>query len=117
MGNNLIKLRKARKIKVSELAEKIDITAVYYYELERGDKRLNEDLLRKFAKLYNVTTDYILGIVDEPDLILVKRDNLPTDIKEYYDSLIILKDAYESGLTKEQLIELIEMGKKLMKSS
>lgn len=64
--NNLKKLRLENKMTGVQIAEAVNITAQYYYELERGDKRLNEDLIRKFAEFYGVTTDYILGI-ETPD--------------------------------------------------
>ena len=38
-----------------DVAEAINITPQYYYELEKGEKRLNEDLLRKLAEYFNTT--------------------------------------------------------------
>jgi transcriptional regulator with XRE-family HTH domain len=65
--NRLKELRDKKNIKGPEIAKVLNITPQYYYELEKGEKRLNETLLRKFAEFYNVTTDYILKIDNNND--------------------------------------------------
>ena len=50
-----------------QVAEAANITPQYYYELERGDKRLNEDLIRRFADIFGCTTDHILSRTDVPE--------------------------------------------------
>jgi len=61
-NNRLKELRNKKKIKGPEIARILNITPQYYYELEKGEKRLNETLLRKLSEFYKVPTDYILGI-------------------------------------------------------
>lgn len=75
--NNLKKLRLAKKLSGVEVAGAVSITPQYFYELERGDKRLNEDLIRKLAEYFDCTTDYLLGksIVRNPvDTIAAHHD-------------------------------------------
>ncbi len=57
-----------------DVAEAINITPQYYYELEKGEKRLNEDLLRKLAEHFNTTTDYLLGRCNNPHPVEDKVD-------------------------------------------
>lgn len=64
--NNLRKLRDTHKMSGVQVAEAANITPQYYYELERGDKRLNEDLIRRFADIFGCTTDHILSRTDDP---------------------------------------------------
>ena len=64
--NNLKKLRDTHKMSGVQVAEAANITPQYYYELERGDKRLNEDLIRRFADIFGCTTDHILSRTDDP---------------------------------------------------
>lgn len=64
--NNLRKLRDTHKLSGVQVAEAANITPQYYYELERGDKRLNEDLIRRFADIFGCTTDHILSRTDDP---------------------------------------------------
>lgn len=59
--NRLKELRKKRGIKVESLVEIIGISSVYYYDLEKGTRRLNEDIINLLADYYKVSTDYILG--------------------------------------------------------
>lgn len=60
-GNNLKLIRIGKNLKGPEIANTLGITPQYYYELERGDKRLNETLLHKLADFLGVSTDHILG--------------------------------------------------------
>lgn len=59
--NRLKELRISKKLSGTEVAEAVNITAQYYYELEKGEKRLNEDILHKLADYYATTTDFLLG--------------------------------------------------------
>lgn len=75
--NRLRELRNSKKLSGVDVAEALSITPQYYYELEKGEKRLNEDLLRKLAEYFNTTTDYILSrsIVRTPiDTIAAHHD-------------------------------------------
>jgi repressor LexA len=64
--NNLRMIRNQRNITGIEIAEALNITPTYYYELEKGQKRLNETLLHKLASYLNVSTDYLLGRANTP---------------------------------------------------
>lgn len=38
-----------------------------YSRYERGDREIPVSMVIKLAKLYNTSTDYILGLTDNPD--------------------------------------------------
>ena len=40
-----------------------------YAKIERGEVALTADVLVQLSKLYNVSTDYLLGLTDYPDRI------------------------------------------------
>ena len=40
-----------------------------YAKIERGEVALTADVLVQLSKLYNVSTDYLLGLTDCPDMI------------------------------------------------
>ena len=40
-----------------------------YAKIERGEVALTADVLVQLSKLYNVSTDYLLGLTDCPDII------------------------------------------------
>ncbi len=50
----------------AEIAEVLQITRQQYQLYESGKRQLPIDLLKIFCKYYNVTADYILGLIDEP---------------------------------------------------
>lgn len=69
-----------------DVAEVLNITPQYYYEIERGKKRLSADMLAKLAEFYDVSTDYLLGRTDDPTdymkqfhTIAAHRSDDPTD--------------------------------------
>ena len=61
-GERLKKLRKENKLTQSELAKKLHVSKsiISYYEL--GDRTPPADILVKLAYVFNVSTDYLLGI-------------------------------------------------------
>ncbi|MFS9172539.1 helix-turn-helix domain-containing protein [Streptococcus sanguinis] len=44
-----------------------------YAKIERGEVALTADVLVQLSKLYNVSTDYLLGLTDCPDMIKYKK--------------------------------------------
>ena len=60
-ANRLRELRIENEFGAEELAEKLNISTQYYYDLETGRRRLNASLLIKLADIYNVSIDYILN--------------------------------------------------------
>jgi putative DNA-binding protein len=44
-----------------------------YAKIERGEVALTADVLVQLSKLYNVSTDYLLGLTDCPDMIKHKK--------------------------------------------
>jgi transcriptional regulator with XRE-family HTH domain len=65
-GNRIRELREAKGISGTKLAEMIGISPQYLYDLERGDKRLNEEIIVRLTEALGVTADYLLGLGDKP---------------------------------------------------
>jgi phage repressor protein C with HTH and peptisase S24 domain len=59
--NNIGKLRHARGMSQQQLADKLNTTAVSIGRYEREDQRLSLPLLRRFAKVFDVTIGEIAG--------------------------------------------------------
>ena len=61
-GERLKMLRKESRMTQDELARKLNVTKsiISYYEL--GDRTPSADILVKLAYIFNVSTDYLLGI-------------------------------------------------------
>ena len=61
----LKELREDNDLKQSEISEKLNLTQAAYSYYETGKRNIPNEILIKFAKLYNTSTDYILGLTDE----------------------------------------------------
>ena len=59
-------LRKMRKWNQKEVAEAIYTTQQQYSGIELGKTDISGFTLKRLASLYNVSTDYILGLTDNP---------------------------------------------------
>ena len=59
-------LREDHDLKQSEIAEFLGIQQTVYSRYERGFQNIPLEHLMKLAERYNVSTDYILGITDNP---------------------------------------------------
>ncbi|WP_203264500.1 helix-turn-helix domain-containing protein [Streptococcus uberis] len=54
------------------VAEKLSFSSTNYAKTERGEIVLTAEILIKLSALYNVSTDYILGLSDCPQRIKQK---------------------------------------------
>lgn len=54
------------------VAEKLSFSSTNYAKIERGEVVLTAEILIKISALYNVSTDYILGLSDCPQRIKQK---------------------------------------------
>ena len=60
------KLRKARKEQQIELAEAIGVKQSTISDIESGRRTTSFDKLAAICQHYNVSADYLLGLIDEP---------------------------------------------------
>lgn len=61
VAQRLFELRKKAQMSQAEVAEKMGITVAAYQNYETGRREANYENLAKLAKIYGVTTDYLLG--------------------------------------------------------
>ena len=64
MNEKLKQLRKERELSQKEVANILGITISAYSNYEQGIREPSYDILIKIAKLYDVSTDYLLGLED-----------------------------------------------------
>lgn len=62
----LKQLRKTHRYSISEICNRTGIPISVYPKYENGIRNIGVPALCKLADLYNVTTDYILGIESSP---------------------------------------------------
>lgn len=109
MESRIKQLRENRGLIQELLASELGITQQMLSKYERDITLIKIDILKKIAKYFNVTTDYLLGISD------VKRDlqgqmKVSKTIDEYYDLIEVYKglDEYD----QEMVWSIIEVVRK-----
>ena len=63
-------LRKAHGEQQKELAEAIGATQATISDIENGRKATSFDRLAAICQHYNVSADYLLGLIDEPRTLI-----------------------------------------------
>lgn len=111
--NRLKELRIENNSSGREISEKIGISMSHCYQLEKSVKRLNDELLIKFAGFYNVSTDYILGLTDEKHIYIMK--NLPAELTNVgLKELKVTKELMDRGLSAEDILKIVDAVSPLM---
>ena len=108
-------LRTSRGMEQKELASEIGVTrkTINVYEGEKNKKGIPTDIIIKIAKVFNVTTDYLLGITDlESTDITYKKIHKVIGLTD--DAISILQEyntIYEGQILIPVLNFLIEQEK------
>ena len=113
LGGKLRELRKKRGLSLREFGEKFNLAKSSLSEYENDKIKPPQETLVKFANFFDVSTDYLLGRVDDPEVNLL---TLNDELKSLgVEQAGILKQFSESGLDEQELQELIEFVKKIKK--
>lgn len=99
IGDRVKKLRLQKKLSLSELAEQAGVAKSYLSSLERNlQNNPSIQFLEKIAAVLNVPVDYFIHEH-------IDKDELDSEWLE------IVKEAMESGVSKEQFREYLEFNK------
>ncbi len=99
IGERVKLLRKEKKMSLSELAEQAGVAKSYLSSLERNlQTNPSIQFLEKIAAVLNVPVDHLIH--EQPN-----TEELDTDW------LTIVKEAMNSGVTKDQFREFLEFNK------
>lgn len=61
-------LREDHDLTQKQVAKSLNCSQQVYSNYELGQRDIPTDILIKLSKLYDVSTDYILGITNNPDI-------------------------------------------------
>ena len=64
--NRIRDLREDRELTQAEIAKVIKTTQQQYSKIETGQSDISGEKLKLLAVFYNISVDYILGLVDIP---------------------------------------------------
>lgn len=56
-----------------EIAQLLNTTQQQYWRYELGKRELPLSHLKTLAKYYNISADYIIGLIDEPKLLYERK--------------------------------------------
>lgn len=59
-------LREDQDLTQAQIAEKLGLHTTQYQRYERAETTIPADIIVDIAKFYNVSTDYILGLTNNP---------------------------------------------------
>ncbi|EGL82062.1 helix-turn-helix domain protein [Caldalkalibacillus thermarum TA2.A1] len=107
LGIRLKELRKEHKLTQPQLADKLNVGKSTVAMWETGDREPDYEMLQKIADFFEVSTDYLLGRVDDPHLYSNREEAERAVQKKGFIDL--------EGLTEEQqklIKQLIEQMKK-----
>lgn len=63
---NIRNLREDKDLSQAEIAKVIGTSQQHYSKIESGKADIYGESLKLLAEFYNVSADYILGLIDEP---------------------------------------------------
>ncbi|MEJ9210086.1 helix-turn-helix domain-containing protein [Bacillus smithii] len=126
IGDRLKKLRGKRS--QEEVAQKIGISRARLSHYETGRSDPDPEVIKKLADFYGVTTDYLLGKTDDPNLVSGDLPKLTEkDEKDIAKKLRAIADELASGTglafdgeplddaTRELVLEQIESNLRIAK--
>lgn len=65
-GERLRNLRKEKKLVLADIAKLLNVSTTQISDMENGKTTTSLQRLVMLAEFYQVSTDYILGITDDP---------------------------------------------------
>lgn len=96
IGEKLRELRLSRNLKLENLAKVINRSYQAYSQYELGKRQPNVDIIIILSRFYGVSSDYLLGLTDDPTpYYLAKPENL--------------KELNVTGMSKDRIDLLISI--------
>lgn len=109
LGEKLKILRLEKGLSLQELADKFNVGKTTIANYERGDRKPDYEMIIKFCKFFDVTSDYLLGLTDDPNLVVVKGEDLPKELRDIgVDYLHVTREMIEKGWSPEKIKKIIE---------
>ncbi len=96
-----------------DIADKLYVTQQAYAKWETGKATPNPDALSELAKIFGVTSDYLLGNSNEPTF--TRKDE--QDIKQTLDKILNDMDSKSSMMFDGEEIEMDDESKEFLRSS
>lgn len=110
-ANRLKQLRIEKKLTQEELAYILKLSRHTITKYESGDREPDFKILTKIADYFNVSTDYLLGRIDEPTAKLLEGSQLPKELIDAgISAMAVFKDY---NITAEDIPSLLKLAQML----
>ena len=104
LSARILDLRLRRDLSQSELAEAWGISRSAVSQIENGERGVSSSELRKLTEIFKVSADYLLGLEDEPEVVL----EFSKKTKKKCQSMRISVPAYKVDKFKNVLLYILE---------
>ena len=89
-------LRLKAKLTQKQIAEKLNISQKGYSYWENGQREPNNDKIQQLSKIFNVSTDYLLGNTDEKQSSKFDDLNTVLDLFTSFDGYPLSDEDHEA---------------------
>lgn len=117
MENRIKSLRLKKGLTQEDLGKVINVSGRSIGFYESGQRDPDTNTLKTLADFFDVSIDYLLGRVNDPQQKIIKKEDLPEDLAPYVDYIKILKDIDMSDITPEGLKMLIDAAQEFNKKN
>ena len=115
IGSRIKELRASQKITQNEFAERLGVSKSAISSYENGSRLPSYEILIKISRIFKVSTDYLLGCIDEKELTISVSgltEKQVVSIKSSIDNFRafnIIRDQVPQSIQK-LLDEFVEIG-------
>jgi transcriptional regulator with XRE-family HTH domain len=114
VGRRIKAVRKKNGFSQKELGDLLKVSQQTIWKWESGINDPDTASIVKIAEWANVSCDYLLGRVKNPNIAIM--DDLPEELKnEGVEALYVLKEALQSGLTADDIQDVLRLAQKMRK--
>lgn len=105
-NDRLKDLRIQKNLTQQELADLLKITRVTYRNYETGTNEPKFRTLLELGKIFNVTTDYLLGVTDINEFDRTYEENIQKSFREIQEATDVYENKLDTALYR--LINMVE---------
>lgn len=106
VSERIVELRKKHKLTQEEFAKRVKVTRSALSQYEIGTRNPDYETLQRIADKFNVSIDYLMGRVDNPDQEVSLYSQLTEEQKTEVDKMI---DEKLKVMTEEEKKFFLEM--------
>jgi transcriptional regulator with XRE-family HTH domain len=100
--DRMIQLQKEKGVSLETIEEAINTSKGSMSKYMNGIHLPNSDVVKKLAKFWGVSADYLLGLSNDRSTYSAKPDTIPSSYLE------VIRNAMAKGVSAEELKDMVE---------